>query len=108
MKTVSVNNRSVFIRVVAIGLVMGLVSTGALAADELGDGICSLVNVLTGKWLFGGSILAILAGGVPIMLGAEMTDLIKKIFTIVTVLGLILGATSILTLAFSKFSGMTC
>lgn len=93
---------------VALVVTMGLASTGALAADELGDGICKLVNLLTGKWLFGFSILAILGGGVSVIFGAEMTDALKKLATIISVIGMVLAASSILTFAFTKFAGVSC
>lgn len=99
--------RAVMVGSVMLATTLLMVSTGA-RADELGDGICKLVGILTGKWLFGFSILAILGGGVSVIGGAEMTDALKKLATIVSVIGLILAATSILTFAFSKFNGMTC
>jgi type IV secretory pathway VirB2 component (pilin) len=107
MNNQQVYNRNAMIYCSAIALGMLMVSTGA-SADEMGDGICKLVSILTGKWLFGFSILAILGGGVSVIFGAEMTDGLKKIATIISIIGIILASTSILTFAFSKFNGMAC
>lgn len=93
---------------IVVAVTLAMMSTGAFAADEIGGGICNFVNMLTGKWLFGFTMLAILGGGAAILFGAEISDGIKKIATIVTVVGLILGSSQILTLAFSRFNGMTC
>ncbi len=96
--------------VIAIGvcLMVASVSAYAQSTDELGGGICKLVNLLTGKWLFGFSILATLGAGAALLFGAEMTDGIKKLATIITIVGLILSMGSILAYAFSKFASQTC
>jgi type IV secretory pathway VirB2 component (pilin) len=95
-----------------IGLALLLASTGAMAAgggeDELGDGICKLVNVLTGKWLFGFTILATLGAGAALLFGGEITDGLKKIATIISIVGIILVTSSLLAMAFSQFGGMAC
>ena len=78
------------------------------AGDELGDGICKVVNILTGKWLFGGAVLATIGGLVGIIFGGEISDGIKKVATIVTILGLCVGIPGILAFAFKKFAGQTC
>lgn len=89
---------------VVMGLGMLLVSNGAYAAvDETGDGICRLVNLLTGKWLFGFTILATMGAGAAVLFGGEITDGIKKIATIITVVGLIIATASLLSMAFTKF-----
>ncbi|HEY0843446.1 hypothetical protein [Methylotenera sp.] len=85
-----------------------LLSIDVMAADELGDGTCKLVNLLTGKWLFAFTILAVLGGGAALLFGGEITDGIKKIATIVTIVGIILATSSILTLVFSRFGGVAC
>lgn len=92
----------------AVGLGMLLMSTGAHASDEMGDSICKLVNLLTGKWLFGFTILATLGAGAALLFGAEMTDGLKKLATIITVVGMILAMSSILSMAFTKFAGAAC
>jgi type IV secretory pathway VirB2 component (pilin) len=99
------NKNVLFKVVVAVGL--GLMSSVAMA-DELGDGVCKLVNLLTGKWLFGFTILATLGAGAALLFGAEMTDGLKKLATIISVVGMILAMSQILTLVFSKFSGVAC
>lgn len=93
---------------VAVGVSLMLVSTGAMAADEMGDGICKIVNLLTGKWLFGFTILATLGAGSALLFGAEITDGMKKVATIITVVGMILGMSSILSMAFNAFSSSAC
>ncbi len=93
---------------VALMVGLPLFAVDAMAADELGDGICKLVNLLTGKWLFGFTILAVLGGGAALMFGGEITDGIKKIATIVTIVGIILATASILTLVFTRFGGVGC
>lgn len=87
-----------------VGVALLLVSNGALAADDMGDGICAVVKLLTGKWLFGFTILATLGAGAALLFGAEITDGLKKVATIITVVGMILGMSSILSLAFKTFS----
>lgn len=94
--------------VMAVGLAMLLMSQGAYAADETGDGICAVVNLLTGKWLFGFTILATMGAGAAVLFGGEITDGVKKIATIITVVGLIIATSSILSMAFVKFGGVTC
>lgn len=94
--------------IVGLGLLM--VSTGAFAqsADPMGDGICKLVNLLTGKWLFGFTILATLGAGSALLFGAEISDGLKKLATIITVVGMILAMSSLLSMAFQKFSSAAC
>ncbi len=93
-------------RCTAIALL--LVSTAAFAAgDQLGDGVCKLVTLLTGKWLFGFTILATLGGGAALMFGGEISDGLKKLATIITIVGIILAMSSLLSLAFSAFTS-TC
>jgi type IV secretory pathway VirB2 component (pilin) len=90
---------------VLAGLAVGLmlVSSGAFAqaANEMGDGICRLVALLTGKWLFGFTILATLGAGAALLFGGEITDGLKKIATIISIVGIILATSSILSMAFS-------
>ena len=96
----------------AVGVGLLLVSGGAMAqaADgkDLGDGICKLVKVLTGKWLFGFTILATVGAGAALLFGGEITDGLKKIATIITIIGIILSTGSILSFAFSAFAGASC
>ncbi len=95
----------------ALAMCLMVVAAGPVladAGDELGDGICKVVNILTGKWLFGGAVLATIGGLVGIIFGGEISDGIKKVATIVTILGLCVGIPGILAFAFKKFSGQTC
>ena len=107
-KTMSKGRENLIVTaILAVSLVF--VSTGAMAAaDEMGDGICKLVGQLTGKWLFGFTILATLGAGAALLFGAEMTDGLKKLATIISVVGLVLGMSQILTLAFSTFATHAC
>jgi type IV secretory pathway VirB2 component (pilin) len=93
---------------VALFLMLLALSDSALAADEMGDGICKVVTLLTGKWLFGFTILATLGAGAALLFGGEMTDGLKKIATIISIVGIILATSSLLSMAFSKFGGVTC
>lgn len=89
-----------------VGPLLMLMCRSAFAADDLGDGICQLVNLLQGKFLFGIAVLAMLGGGSALLFGAELTDGIKKAVTIVAIVGLIVTFASILSLAFgSKLTG---
>lgn len=94
------------------GMALALVSTGAMAAmtaDAMGTGICSLVTILTGKWLLGFAVLSVIGAGVALLFGGEMTDGLKKVATIIAIVGLILAASSILTTVFGAFGGAaTC
>ena len=72
---------------------------------ELGDGICKLVNILTGKWLFGFTILATLGSGAALLFGGEITDGLKKIATIISIVGIILATSSILSKIFTWTGG---
>lgn len=89
-----------------------MLSAGAAFADsstdELGGGVCNVVNLLTGKWLFGLAVLAMVGGGVALLFGAELTDGVKKMVTIVTIVGMILSFGGILSLAYSRLSSAGC
>lgn len=91
----------------SVGLSLLCISSAAYAADPLGDGICKVVNLLTGKWLFGFTILATLGGGAVLMFGGEISDGLKKLATIITIVGMILSMSSLLSMAFTAFS-TTC
>lgn len=110
MKNIELNRNAVSAGKVAlmVGLGLLLVSNGAFAADAMGDGICAVVKALTGKWLFGFTILATLGAGAALLFGAEITDGLKKIATIITIVGMILGMSSILSMAFSTFGSSAC
>lgn len=92
----------------ALALVSGAASAQAAGGDALGDGICKLVDLLTGKWLFGFTILATLGAGAALLFGGEITDGLKKIATIISVVGIILATASILTMVFSGSNLVAC
>lgn len=89
-------------KVITIGAMFLLASSAAFAADPLGDGVCKLVTLLTGKWLFGFTILATLGAGAALLFGGEITDGLKKIATIISIVGIILATSSILTMVFGS------
>lgn len=102
-------NKNFMVRMFVVCLALLCVSDVALAqTDEMGDGICKLVNLMTGKWLFGFSILATLGSGAALLFGGEMTDGVKKMATIISVVGLIIGMSSLLSMAFTKFASTAC
>lgn len=95
-----------------IGVMLMVISSAAFAqaggGSELGDGICGLVKILTGKWLFGFTILATLGAGAALLFGGEITDGLKKIATIISIVGIILATSSILSTVFTKLSSAAC
>lgn len=103
-------NFSKYLPFFIIGLVLLMLGEPAFAqsADELGGGVCKLVNLLTGKWLFGIAVLAMVAGGAALLFGAELTDGVKKMVTIVTIVGMVVSFGSILSMAYSTFSSTGC
>lgn len=92
----------------AVALMFAAGAARAAGQDELGDGICKVVNLLTGKFLFGISVVAMVAGGAALMFGAELTDGVKKAITIVAIVGLILSFGGILSMAFNALSSAGC
>ena len=100
--------RNLVVLAASLVMVSGGVFAQSANGGELGDGICKLVGVLTGKWLFGFTILATLGAGAALLFGGEITDGMKKIATIITIVGIILVTSSLLTMAFTKFNGMVC
>ncbi|WP_304350903.1 TrbC/VirB2 family protein [Comamonas testosteroni] len=84
---------------------LALLTSEMAMADELGDGICKLVELLTGKWLFGIAVLAMLAGGAALIFGAELTDGVKKMVTIITIVGMIVSFGNVLVMVFPSVSG---
>lgn len=95
----------------AIGMLLlmtGEVAFAQAGSDELGNGICKIVNLLTGKFLFGVSVLAMVAGGAALLFGAELTDGVKKMVTIAAIVGMILSFGGILSMAFNSLSSAGC
>lgn len=93
-----------------VGALLMVVVNVAFAAggEELGNGICQVVNLLTGKFLFGISVLAMLGGGSALLFGAELTDGVKKMVTIVAIVGMILAFGGILSMAYNSLSSASC
>lgn len=92
---------------IIVGLGLLLLSNGAMAQD-MGDGLCGFYNKFMGKTLFGITLLSIVGGGLGILFGGEMTDYLKTLAKIVMVVGIMLGAAQLITVAFKAFGGMTC
>lgn len=90
-----------------VGLGLLMLSNGAMAQD-MGDGLCGFYNKFMGKTLFGITLLAIVGGGLAVLFGGEMTDYLKTLAKIVMVVGIMLGAAQLITVAFRAFGGMTC
>lgn len=93
---------------VLITAALMMASGSAFAQEELGDGVCAFVNMLTGKWLFGLTLLAIIGTGSAQLFGIEMSETLKKISAIILTVSLILAGSSILAFAFKSFNGMSC
>jgi pheromone shutdown protein TraB len=93
---------------VAVFLVLFMMCSGAHAQTELASGVCSWVKVLTGKWLFGFSVLGFVGGFVVLIFGGEMTEGVKKVATLMSIIAIILSAPALLALAFSKFAAESC
>lgn len=113
MKTQSMKTRGAvdclrLVLVLSLGMGLLMISNGAMAADEMGDGICAVVNLLNGKFLFGFGMLAVLGSGAALLFGGEITDGLKKVATIIAVIGIILAASSLFKLAFSAFASQSC
>ena len=108
MKTNQLGQRFNFRIFMFLGLAIAMMSTNAFAADEIGGGMCGLVNILLGKWLFGFTILAMLGGGATVLMGGEISDGIKKIAAVVTIVGFIVGFAQLLAVIYSRFNGMSC
>ena len=93
------------------GVALMLASGAARAqagGEELGGAVCALVTILTGKWLFGFTILATLGSGAALLFGGEITDGLKKIATIISIVGIILATSSILSKIFTWAGGGGC
>lgn len=101
-------NRAVSNLIFLSMLLMAGAARAAGGEDELGDGICRVVNLLTGKFLFGIAVLAMVAGGGALLFGAELTDGVKKVVTIVAIVGMIVSFGGILSFAFNAMASNGC
>jgi hypothetical protein len=91
-----------------VALIFGARSAMADGGDELGGGICNVVNLLMGKWVFGSALGAMIASGTALLFGAELTEMLKRTLTIVAGVGFIVSFGGLLTLAYSKLSSAGC
>lgn len=105
MNDQNVSKKSFIVYAVMVSLML---ASQAASADELGKGICDVVNLLTGKWLFGFTLLATLGSGAAVLFGAELSEFLKKIASIISVVGIIMVTGQLLTMAFSKFGSAAC
>ena len=92
---------------VAAGLLM--VSSGAMAqevvtGDSMGNSMCKVIEIFTGKYLFAFSVLAVVGAGLALLFGGEITDGLKKIATIIAIVGMIMMGTFIM----GKIVPQTC
>ena len=95
-------SKSAYLLIGSALMMMSGVASAQSGGQELGDGICLLVGILTGKWLFGFTILATLGAGAALLFGGEITDGLKKIATIISIVGIILATSSILSFVFKS------
>lgn len=68
------------------------ISNSAFATDNLSTGLCAVWHDLAGTPLFIVGMLSIFGGGMAIIFGGEMTDMLKKVATTAVVVGIILSA----------------
>lgn len=95
-------------RYVAMAMATLLYAGVALAQeDPMGDGMCYFVNMLTGKWVFGASVIGIIATGLTFISGVEMNEFVKKLASAVLVVSLLLAATSIVRAIGMAMGGFT-
>lgn len=81
---------------------------GVDPGDAMGDTMCQFVKIFTGKWLFGAMMCAMAATGIPLLMGAEMTDMVKKVMTIIFIGSVILFSGQILVWVFQKAGAIGC
>lgn len=76
------------------------------SSDPMGDGICWFVGLITGKWIFGISVICLVATAGSFMAGVEMNEFMKKTATTVLVVSFIFSAVKFAT-ALASFFGVT-
>jgi type IV secretory pathway VirB2 component (pilin) len=75
---------------IAIGMALLMQHFGVFAAD-MGDPLCDVSNMLTGKTMLGVMFFAVIGGGMGVFFGGEMTDFLKIIAKLILVVGIILA-----------------
>ena len=81
--------------VAALGLYAGLVFAGS--DDPMGDGMCWLVKKITGKWVFGASVVGLIATGLTFISGVEMNEFMKKVVGAILVVCFLLTASNMVS-----------
>lgn len=75
-------------------------------SDPMGSGICYFVGMITGKWIFGVSVIAFVACMLSFMSGVEMNEFMKKLASTFAVITGLLAGVNIIK-AFASFFGNT-
>jgi len=83
-------------------------STTSSGTDDLGGGLCTVINLLMGKWTFGLAMGAMLASMGALLFGAELTDMVKKALTVITGVGFLVAFGGILSMAYTKLASSAC
>ncbi|MGS0741429.1 TrbC/VirB2 family protein [Glaciimonas sp. GG7] len=74
-------------------------------ADPLGSGMCKVVDMLTGKWAFGISVVALASVATAFLFGVEMSEMMKKIAGFVTAVAFLVFGGSVLKFIFPAMVG---
>lgn len=102
MHDMNQTNKTYFIYFMAAML---LLTSHAALADELGNGLCDVVQIFTGKVMFSITMLATIGAGLAVLFGAELSEFIKKVASIIAIVGIIMILGQLLTKAFPKLVG---
>lgn len=101
-----------FVRATAVFIALATFTSAAFAAtnydtsDPMGSGICYFVGMITGKWIFGVSVLAFIGCMLSFMSGVEMNEFMKKLASVFAVITGLLAGVNIIK-AFASFFGNT-
>lgn len=82
---------------IAVGTVLLMQHFGVFAAD-MGDTLCEVANMLTGKTLMGVLFFAVIGAAMGVLFGGEMTDFLKILAKVVLVVGIVLAFGTIASL----------
>lgn len=104
----SISLKRSFPQLLVLSLLVIASAARAAGEDELGDGICNVVNLLTGKFLFGTAVLAMVASGSALLFGAELTDGVKRVVTTIAIVGMIVSFGGILSYAYNSMASAGC
>lgn len=97
--------------IVALFAGLSVVAPSAMAggggSDPLGDGMCNVVKLFTGKWAFGLVVAGLIGIGSAIIFGSEMNELLKKVITWVAAAALVIGGSGLVSKLIPSISA-TC